>query len=234
MAANTRRYLATFLAGLLICTFVLPSKADQAQESERRLGRITISRASPYMGTLHVKLVVAPTQHADPYASANVELMFVPVIFGDGGEVTSAADMDDGRHRLTARRTDGDETDPYRILPTEKMVMSPGTYLLSQIRYLPKDGEDLPPKTFCLSKGSFAFDVRAQDVIYLGRLVLKPPSDIDSSTGAGPAFTDLTPLDQLTGWRRRPDALLKVTPSPISFPKGEAFCPEARLDIAGW
>ena len=210
------------------------ASAQENEDTERRLSRVTVSRASPFVGTLHVKLVVSPSSDSDTYGSSNIEMLFVPFIREEGGSISPTVTSEDGRHRLTTALAEGKEANPYRLLPTEKMYLPSGEYLLSQIRFIPNDREDAEIKAYCLSGGTFAFDIRAQDVLFLGRLVLKSPNEIDSQLNDEPIFSDVTPIDQLSGWRRRPDNLLKIVPSQISFDATDIFCPDAQTAIQGW
>ncbi|WP_424340353.1 hypothetical protein [Henriciella sp.] len=205
---------------------------EPVEDAERRLNRITVTRASPFMGTLHVKLIVAPDAALAATGYENVELQFMPVIRDANGDLAPAIKAEDGRHLVTAERSTDVEQNAFKVLPTEKIIMSPGEYVLSQVSFTDRGSDK--KQSYCLSSGTFKFDVRAQDVIFLGQLVLKSPPAIEATAEDHLVFQDISPIAGLKGWRRRPDNLLQMQPTQAHFTPNAIFCPDDGKEIAGW
>ena len=220
--------------GLLVLATVPASSAQDNEDAERRLSRVTVSRPSPFVGTLHVKTVIKPSSDSIESHPRDVELLFVPVVENDQGEIIAAARASDGRHRLIARRDQSQKNDPYKLLPTEKMILVPGRYVLSQIRFLDDSDIGATSSAYCLADGSFSFTIRARDTLFLGQLVLSPPEELAAASPESPRFSEASPIEQLKGWRRRPDGLSRIYPREVNFAADDTFCPESNTVIAGW
>lgn len=209
----------------------LPAAADE-NDDERRMHVVRITAPSPWIGTLHVKLVVSAGSEGEAAAPKGVELLFVPVINDDDGKLSPAVSSEEGKQTLSVGQGDIALVEPHRRLPTKKILLAPGEYILSQVRYLGAGGETIG--TYCMSERTIGFDIYASDLVFLGQLQLKPPGMIERDGEQPQVFSQGYSLDDLKGWRRQKDQLSGLVLHEASFEPSDLFCPNGGLPVAAW
>jgi len=254
-----------FLLGLMPYLAVTPLPAPQntqppaPSENARTLNAVTSTGVKPDENAIRTgKLLIRPVLIAKDKRNAitatnKVVLVFKPIQDTDEGNVELYTDQEKEEYRITLTPPLAVSTETatriqpkirLRAFDTKAIDLPGGTYTLSEVHYHTGDpiAQQVNPihptiqvVSYCLSEGSFAFDIQNNQVGYLGAIGI---SDLPSNRIDRDEHTPLRALDQDPRKQNKrgvaKEAITSLSIDAINFTDRSDLCSATKYNVAGW